>query len=57
MNIPDNYKVGFFQARQPTQFAMVPLNFMTTGKADYIVSGNFSGLAAKEPPSSARPRS
>ena len=27
---------------------MVPLNFMTTGKADYIVTGNFSNLAAKE---------
>ena len=27
---------------------MVPLNFMTTGKADYLVTGNFSKLAAKE---------
>ena len=27
---------------------MVPLNFMTTGKADYLVTGNFSNLAAKE---------
>ena len=48
MGIPDNYKVGFFQGGATQQFAMVPLNFMTTGKADYIVSGNFSGLAAKE---------
>ena len=48
MNIPDNYKVGFFQGGATQQFAMVPLNFMTTGKADYIVSGNFSDLAAKE---------
>ena len=48
MNIPDNYKVGFFQGGATQQFAMVPLNFMATGKADYIVSGNFSGLAAKE---------
>ena len=48
MNIPDNYKVGFFQGGATQQFAMVPLNFMTTGKADYIVSGNFSGLAAGE---------
>ena len=37
MNIPDNYKVGFFQGGATQQFAMVPLNFMTTGKADYIV--------------------
>ena len=48
MNIPDNYKVGFFQGGATQQFAMVPLNFMTTGKADYLVTGNFSNLAAKE---------
>ena len=48
MNIPDHYKVGFFQGGATQQFAMVPLNFMTTGKADYIVTGNFSNLAAKE---------
>ena len=48
MNIPDNYKVGFFQGGATQQFAMVPLNFMTTGKADYLVTGNFSNHAAKE---------
>ncbi|MBQ1210435.1 MAG: 3-phosphoserine/phosphohydroxythreonine transaminase [Clostridia bacterium] len=48
LNVPDNYKIGFFQGGATQQFAMVPLNFMTTGKADYIVTGNFSNLAAKE---------
>ena len=48
MKIPENYKIGFFQGGATQQFAMVPLNFMTTGKADYIVTGNFSNLAAKE---------
>ncbi len=48
MNIPDNYKIGFFQGGASQQFAMVAQNFMPTGKADYIVTGNFSGLAAKE---------
>ena len=48
LNIPDNYKIGFFQGGATQQFAMVPLNFMTTGKANYIVTGNFSNLAAKE---------
>ena len=48
IQIPDNYKIGFFQGGATQQFAMVPLNFMTTGKADYIVTGNFSNLAAKE---------
>ena len=48
MQIPDNYKIGFFQGGATQQFAMVPLNLMTTGQADYIVTGNFSNLAAKE---------
>ena len=48
MNIPDHYKVGFFQGGATQQFAMVPLNFMTTGTADYIVTGNFSKKAAEE---------
>ena len=42
LNIPDNYKVGFFQGGATQQFAMVPLNFMKTGTADYLVTGNFS---------------
>lgn len=48
LNIPDNYKVGFIQGGASTQFAMVPLNLMTTGEADYLVTGNFSALAAKQ---------
>ena len=48
LNIPDNYKVGFIQGGASTQFAMVPMNLMTTGHADYIVTGNFSNRAAKE---------
>ena len=48
LNIPDNYKVGFFQGGATQQFAMVPLNFMTTGTADYLVTGNFSKKAAEE---------
>ena len=49
MNIPDNYKVLFLQGGASTQFAAVPLNLIKrTGKADYIVSGQFSGKAFKE---------
>lgn len=48
MNIPDNYKILFLQGGASTQFAAVPLNLMKTGKADYIVSGEFSGKAYKE---------
>ena len=49
MNIPDNYKVLFLQGGASTQFAAVPLNRIgRTGKADYVVSGQFSGKAYKE---------
>lgn len=49
MNIPENYKVLFLQGGASTQFAAVPLNLISrTGKADYIVSGQFSGKAYKE---------
>ncbi|MBQ7377400.1 MAG: 3-phosphoserine/phosphohydroxythreonine transaminase [Clostridia bacterium] len=49
MNIPDNYKVLFLQGGASTQFAAVPLNLLSVGgKADYIVSGQFSNKAYKE---------
>lgn len=49
MNIPDNYKVLFLQGGATQQFAAIPLNFMNkNGKADYIVSGQFSKKAADE---------
>ena len=49
MNIPDNYKVLFLQGGASTQFAAVPQNLIKrTGKADYVVSGQFSGKAYKE---------
>ena len=49
MNIPDNYKVLFLQGGASTQFSAVPLNLLNgSGKADYIVSGQFSGKAYKE---------
>lgn len=49
MNIPDDYAVLFLQGGASTQFAAVPLNLMPEGgKADYVVSGQFSGKAFKE---------
>ena len=49
MAIPDNYKVLFLQGGATMQFSMIPLNLMTKNKkADYIVSGSFSGKAYKE---------
>ena len=49
MEIPDNYKVLFMQGGASTQFAAVPMNLIKrTGKADYVVSGQFSGKAYQE---------
>ena len=49
MQIPDNYKVLFLQGGATLQFSMVPMNLMPrTGKADYLISGNFSNNAGKE---------
>ena len=49
MNIPDNYKVLFLQGGASTQFAMVPMNLMTgSGKADYIITGQWANKAYKE---------
>ncbi|MBQ7968746.1 MAG: 3-phosphoserine/phosphohydroxythreonine transaminase [Clostridia bacterium] len=49
MNIPENYKVIFMQGGASLQFAAVPLNLMNgSGKADYIVSGQFSKKAFQE---------
>ena len=48
MSIPDNYKVMFLQGGASMQFANGCMNLMKTGKADYIVTGQFSGKAYKE---------
>lgn len=49
MHVPDTHEVLFLQGGGSTQFSAVPLNFIgATGKADYAVTGNFSGIAAKE---------
>jgi phosphoserine aminotransferase len=48
MDIPDNYKVLFLQGGASTQFAMVPMNLMKSGVADYIVTGEWATRAAKE---------
>ena len=48
MNIPDNYKVLFLQGGGSLQFAMVPMNLMKNGKADYIVTGQWAKKAFKE---------
>ncbi len=48
MNIPDNYKVLFVQGGATLQFAMIPMNLMKNGVADYIVTGAWSKKAYAE---------
>ena len=48
MNIPDNYKVLFLQGGAHQQFAMIPMNLMKNGVADYIVTGQWAKKAAAE---------
>lgn len=48
MNIPDNYKVLFLQGGASQQFAMIPMNLMKNGVADYIITGQWAKKAYKE---------
>jgi len=48
MAIPDNYKVLFLQGGAHQQFAMVPMNLMKNGVADYIITGQWAKKAYEE---------
>ena len=48
MGIPDNYKVLFLQGGASQQFAMIPMNLMKNGVADYIITGAWAKKAWQE---------
>ncbi|NLD51735.1 MAG: 3-phosphoserine/phosphohydroxythreonine transaminase [Clostridiales bacterium] len=49
LQIPDNYKILFLQGGASTQFAAVCYNLLNgSGKADYVVTGQFSKKAMQE---------
>lgn len=48
LGVPEDYAVIFVQGGASQQFAAVPLNLMHSGKADYIVTGNFAKKAWQE---------
>lgn len=48
MHIPDNYRVLFLQGGASQQFAMIPMNLMKNGVADYIVTGQWAKKAWQE---------
>ena len=48
LHIPGNYKVLLLQGGASQQFAMVPMNLMKNGAADYIVTGQWAKKAYQE---------
>ena len=48
LGVPDTHEVLFLQGGATSQFAAIPLNLMDGRGADYAVTGNFSGIAARE---------
>ncbi|MDP5275170.1 3-phosphoserine/phosphohydroxythreonine transaminase [Chengkuizengella axinellae] len=49
LNIPAGYKTLFLQGGASTQFAMIPLNFLTSEKvANYVITGSWGKKALKE---------
>lgn len=48
MSIPDNYAVLFLQGGASLQFAMVPANLMDSGKADFVLTGQWAKKAYGE---------
>ena len=48
MHIPENYKVLFLQGGAHQQFAMIPMNLMKNGVADYIITGQWAKKAYAE---------
>jgi len=49
LSIPANYRVLFLQGGATLQFAQIPMNLLAgKGKADYVVTGEWSKKAVKE---------
>ena len=48
LSVPDTHEILFLQGGATLQFAAIPMNLLEGGTADYAVTGNFSGKAAKE---------
>ena len=49
LNAPDSYQVLFMGGGASSQFALVPMNFLTPGReADYLVTGSFASKAYEE---------
>lgn len=48
LHIPTHYRILFLQGGASLQFAMVPMNLLGGGSADYIITGSWGEKAYKE---------
>jgi phosphoserine aminotransferase len=48
LGVPDNYSVMFLQGGATMQFAMIPMNLLKGGKADYVNTGSWAKKAINE---------
>lgn len=48
LNIPENYEVLFLQGGASLQFTMVPMNLLSEGTGNYVLTGAWSEKALKE---------
>ena len=48
MQVPDSHEILFLQGGATLQFAAIPMNLLQSSSADYAITGNFSGKAARE---------
>ncbi len=48
VNVPGNYEILFLQGGATLQFAGIPMNLMSNGRAGYLVTGSFASKAEKE---------
>lgn len=48
LSVPESHEILFLQGGATLQFAAIPMNLLQGGSADYAVTGNFSGKAARE---------
>ncbi|MCL2048365.1 MAG: 3-phosphoserine/phosphohydroxythreonine transaminase [Defluviitaleaceae bacterium] len=46
--VPSNYKILLLQGGASQQFAMIPMNLSKNGKAQFVITGEWSGRAYKE---------
>ncbi len=48
LSVPDDYSVLFIQGGASMQFAMIPMNFLNNGTADFVDTGTWASKAIKE---------